>query len=301
MALGRRRAFVSGRNQDAMKTLRPITFLVLAGGALALGAVPVQADGAAANDNLNATLWTQSSVEFKANALGMYKLAELMLDRALADKSWTAAPVEQTGDYQDKPPAVMLDVDETVLDNSFYQAWMVLNDEHFGSKTWVPFVRSELSLAVPGSLEFINYANSKGVKVFYVTNRKAPQEDATRNNLKALGYPIDESEDTVLLKGEKEDWGSKKGSRRTVITQNYRLVMVVGDNFGDFVDGYKGSREERHALAEANKDMWGSKWIVIANPTYGSWESAAFDHDYKNSGDQQRQMKRDDLSGWQPK
>ena len=75
-----------------MKILRPITFLVLAGGALALGAVPVQADGAAANDNLNATLWTQSSVEFKANALGMYKLAELMLDRALADKSWTAAP-----------------------------------------------------------------------------------------------------------------------------------------------------------------------------------------------------------------
>jgi 5'-nucleotidase (lipoprotein e(P4) family) len=194
----------------------------------------------------------------------------------------------------------MLDIDETVLDNSLYQAWMVLNDEHFGSKTWVPFVRSELSLAVPGSLAFIKYANSKGVKVFYVSNRKASQEDATRNNLKALGYPIGESEDTVLLKGEKDDWGSKKGTRRSVITRNYRLVMVVGDNFGDFVDGYKGSREERYALSEANKDKWDSKWIVIANPTYGSWESAAFGHDYKNSGDQQRQMKRGDLSGWQP-
>ena len=89
----------------------------------------------------------------------------------------------------------------------------------------------------PGSLAFIKYANSKGVKVFYVSNRKAPQEEATRNNLKALGYPIDESEDTVLLKGEMDDWGSKKGTRRTVITQTYRLVMIVGDNFGDFVDG----------------------------------------------------------------
>ena len=141
---------------QAINTRRYITILVLAGGALSLGAVAAQAGDADANDNLNATLWTQTSVEFKANALGMYKLAEVMLDRALADKAWTAAPVEQTGDYQSKPPAVMLDVDETVLDNSLYQAWMVLHDEHFGSKTWVPFVRSELSLAVPGSLEFIS-------------------------------------------------------------------------------------------------------------------------------------------------
>jgi acid phosphatase len=283
-----------------MKTLRKVTFLALAWGALAWGAGPAQAGDAVAHDNLDATLWTQTSVEFKANARGMYKLAEVMLDRALADKSWTAAPVEQTGDYQNKPPAVMLDVDETVLDNSLYQAWMVRNDEHYGSKTWAPFVRSEVSLAVPGSLAFINYANSKGVKVFYVSNRKAPQEDATRNNLKALGYPIDESEDTVLLRGEKDDWGSKKGTRRAVITQSYRLIMVVGDNFGDFVDGYKGSRQERHALSAANEDMWGSKWIVIANPTYGSWESAAFGHDFKNSSDQKRQMKWDDLNSWQP-
>ncbi len=195
----------------------------------------------------------------------------------------------------------MLDVDETVLDNSLYQAWMVRSDGHFSSKTWVPFVRSEQSLPIPGSLEFIKSARSKGVKVFYVSNRKAPQEDATRNNLKALGYPIDESEDTVLLKGEKEEWGSKKGTRRTIITEKYRLVMIVGDNFGDFVDGYKGSVEERHALAAKNNDLWGSKWIVIANPTYGSWESAAFGHNYKQSGDERRQLKLDALTSWQPK
>jgi acid phosphatase len=178
---------------------------------------------------------------------------------------------------------------------------MVGTNGHFSSKTWVPFVRSEQSLPVPGSLEFIKSARAKGVKVFYVSNRKAPQEEATRNNLKALGYPIDESEDTVLLKGEKEDWGSKKGTRRTVITANYRLVMVVGDNFGDFVDGYKGSIDERHALAAANASLWGSKWIVIANPTYGSWESAGFGHSYKHSSDERRQMKLDAMTAWQPK
>ena len=143
-----------------MKTLRTVTLLVLAGGALALTAATAEADGVPQNDNLNATLWTQRSVEYKANAMSMYKLAELMLDRALADKNWTAAPMEQTGDYQNKPVAVMLDVDETVLDNSLYQAWMVRTDGHFSSKTWVPFVRSEQSLPVPGSLEFIKCRSS---------------------------------------------------------------------------------------------------------------------------------------------
>ena len=284
-----------------MKLFRTTTIFLLTGGMLALGASSARAGEVPQNDNLNATLWTQTSVEFKANAMGMYKLARIMLDQGIADKSWTAAPNEQTGDYQNKPPALILDVDETVLDNSLYQAWMVNNNTHFGSKTWVPFVRSEQSRAVPGSLEFIEYARSKGVQVFYVTNRKAPQEQATRNNLKALGYPIDESEDTVLLKGEKENWGSKKSTRRAVVADKYRVLMIVGDNFGDFVDGYKGSMSERQALADKHQDLWGSKWIVIANPTYGSWESAAFGHNYKQSGDLRRKMKSDAMTAWEPK
>ncbi len=270
-------------------------------GALALIAVSAQAQSPAPNDGLDATLWTQTSVEYGANAIGMYKLAQTMLDRALDDNSWTAAPAEQTGDYRNKPPAVVLDLDETVLDNAPYNAWRVRNDESYSSKTWVPFVRSEQSRAIPGSLEFIEYARSKGVQVFYLSNRKAPQEAATRNNLRALGYPIDDSEDTVLLRGERPEWGSKKGSRRAVVTAKYRLVMLVGDNFGDFVDGDKGSLAERRALADQHEDLWGSKWIVIANPMYGSWESAAFGHDYRLSGDRRREMKRDALTPWRPK
>ncbi len=284
-----------------MGTLRTGTLIIAAGGMLALGATSARAEEVPQNDNLNATLWTQTSVEFKANAIGMYKLARVMLDRGLADRTWTAAPAEQTGGYQDKPPALILDVDETVLDNSLYQAWMVRKDTHFGSKTWVPFVRSEQSRAIPGSLEFIKYARGKGVQVFYVSNRKAPQEQATRNNLKALGYPVDETEDTVLLKGEKKDWGSKKSTRRAVVAETYRVLMIVGDNFGDFVDGYKGSLAERQALADQHQDLWGSKWIVIANPTYGSWESAAFGHDYKQSVDLRRKMKSDAMTAWEPK
>ena len=108
-------------------------------------AASVQAADLAENDGMNGTLWLQTSVEFKANALSAYRLAGLQLDAALADKSWTAVPGEQMGDYKAKPPAIILDVDETVLDNSVYQAWVVTQYKYYSGKTWGSFVYDVLS------------------------------------------------------------------------------------------------------------------------------------------------------------
>jgi acid phosphatase len=278
----------------------------LAVGLFALGmsqtAPAAGAESLGQNDGLNGTLWLQSSVEFKANALATYRLGTMMLDAALADKSWTAAPNEQKGDFGAKPPAVILDVDETVLDNSVYQAWVVAANSYYSSKTWGPFVNDILSRPIPGSLDFIKAAAAKGIKIFYVTNRKAPLEAATRKNLLKHGYPVDTSEDTVLTRGEKEAWkSSKKSPRRAHVAANYRILMVFGDNFGDFVDGYKGSLVERQALYEKHGDLWGSKWFMLANPSYGSWESAAFGHNWRKPGGERRQMKHDALESWVPK
>ena len=257
--------------------------------------------GTLPNDNLNATLWTQQSIEFKGNALSVYAVASLRLDQALADKSWTASP-EQTGDYQNKPPAVILDIDETVLDNSLYQAWMVLNNTEFGSKTWGPFVNSVSSLPIPGSLAFVKNALSKGVKVFYISNRSGDLEEATRKNLAKYGYPLDKGEDTVLLKNEKPEWkSSKKGVRREVVGENYRILLLLGDNLGDFTDSYKGSQADIDAFYAANADKFGREWMVISNPTYGSWESRAFGFNYKLSSEEKRQAKEDQLKAWDGK
>jgi acid phosphatase len=142
-------------------------------------------------------------------------------------------------------------------------------------------------------------AHGKGVKIFYITNRKAPLEDGTRKNLAKFGYPVDTSEDMVLTRGEKDEWkSSKKSPRRKHVAANYRVLMVFGDNFGDFVDGYKGSIAERQALYEKNDAMWGSKWYMIANPSYGSWESAAFGHNWRKPGAERRQMKHQALETW---
>ena len=278
------------------------TFIRSAAGGLAMLALSVSAVQAAdQNDNLNATLWMQSSVEYQGATIGAYRLATLMLDKALADKSWTATPGQQTGNFQDLPPAVILDLDETVLDNSDYQAWMVANNESFSEETWGVYVNTVTSRAIPGALEFTKYADSKGVKVFYVSNRTGDLEEATRKNMEKFGFPMGGNVDTVLLKKEKDEWkSSAKSPRWAHVAKDYRVLLQVGDNLGDFMDEYKGSIAERQGSMEAQKAMWGERWIVLPNPSYGSWESAAFGHNYKLSGDEQRGMKQGVLSAWKP-
>ena len=275
--------------------------IVMAGVALlmtAAGGAGAQDSEPAPNDNLNAVLWTQRSVEFKGNALGAYALARMRLDEALADPTHTAAPAEQTGDFKDLPPAVILDVDETVLDTSLYQAWTVVDGQSFSPKTWTPFVNSKTSRPIPGAVEFTRYADEKGVKVFYVTNRTAEEEPATRENMAALGFPMGGNVDTLLTAKEQPDWGSAKSTRRAAIAKDYRILLLVGDNLGDFSYGYKGDEAARLKVYEENADRWGKDWIVIANPTYGSFESAPYGHDYKLPARAQRAAKEKALEAW---
>jgi 5'-nucleotidase (lipoprotein e(P4) family) len=259
---------------------------------------PAEADAVPANDNLNAVLWTQRSVEFKGNAETAFALARLRLDQALRDRKWTAAPAEQTGRYETLPPAVILDVDETVLDNSAYQAWNVTAGTSFNPETWTAFVNAKMSVPIPGALEFTQYAASRGVAVYYVTNRTKEEEPATRENLEKYGFPVGGNVDTLLTAQEQPDWKSAKGTRRAFVAQDHRILLLVGDNFGDFVDAYRGTEEERQQTFEANKARWGHDWIVIANPTYGSFESAPYNHDFKLPGAEKRQAKRDVLWSW---
>jgi acid phosphatase len=270
---------------------------------LALGAILVALSGVSAraqeaSDLLLAALWTQRSVEYKANALTVFALARIRLDEALADKGWTAAPAEQTGNYQALPPAVILDIDETLLDNSKYQVWMMKSDQTFSTKTWNEFCAAQVSTAVPGALEFVKYADSKGVKIFYITNRAAETEKDTRENMQKLGFPLGGNVDTFLMQNEKPGWGSAKSTRRAEVTKDYRVLLNIGDNFGDFDDRYRSSESDRLKAYEADMAYWGKQWLMIANPTYGSFDTAPYGHDFKKSREEQRKAKRDVLESW---
>lgn len=282
---------------DLLKCARACALGVL----LAVG-VPYHAgaaDDPPAHDILNATLWMQRSVEYKANTLTAFTLAKIRLDQALADENWTGAPAEQTGAYQKLPPAIIADVDETLIDNSAYQVWMILNQKTFESGTWTQFVNTRISTAMPGAVEFAKYADSRGVKVFYVSNRTAEEEAGTRQNMERLGFPMGGNVDVFLMARKQPDWGSAKSTRRAYVAKDYRVLLNLGDNFGDFSDAYRGTEAERLKAFEDNRERWGREWIMFANPSYGSFESAPFGHDYKKPLNEQRKAKRDVLQSWQ--
>jgi 5'-nucleotidase (lipoprotein e(P4) family) len=259
---------------------------------------PEEEKGPSPNDNLNAVLWDQSAVEAQAVMMQAYSLARLRFDEALADKNRTADPAVQTGDFANRPPAIVLDVDDTVLNTSQYQAWNVTSGTSFNPQTWTAYVNTKIDTAIPGAVDFTQYAASKGAKVFYVTNRTKEEEPATAERLKALGFPMGDNVDTLLTAKEMPEWTSAKSTRRAFIAKDYRLLLLVGDNLGDFTDAYKGSIAERQKVFEDNKAHWGKDWIAIPNPTYGSWESAAYGHDFKAPPEEQRQKKLDSLKAW---
>ncbi|HGY56780.1 MAG TPA: 5'-nucleotidase, lipoprotein e(P4) family [Caldithrix abyssi] len=239
------------------------------------------------NDLLNAVLWMQQSSEYEASALQAYKIAQNLLDKALADKNWTAA-LEQTGDYAQLPPAVILDVDETVLDNSPFEANLILNNASFSNTLWDKWCNEARAEAVPGAVEFCNYAAEKGVTVFYLTNRRQHLTEATRRNLQKAGFPLSDKTETVITRTDTGD----KGPRRHKIAENYRILLLIGDNNGDFASGFtKAPSAQRHKMVKDYRDYWGTKWIVLPNPSYGDWESALYEYNYKLPETDKRALK----------
>lgn len=229
-----------------------------------------------AHDNLNATVWMQSSAEYEATVRGIFAAARQSLDAALADPGWNALPHGefQTG-FEAKPPAIIVDADETLIDNSAYQARNIRADRGYTLDTWQAWVNERAARAIPGAVDFARYADSRGVTIFFVTNRDAPEEtEATIANLRALGFPIAADAGNVMLRGDPRAPGSEKGERRRWIDGNYRVILVLGDNLADFLDGASADVAARQALIEPYQAWWGVRWFMLPNPTYGSWENA---------------------------
>ena len=230
----------------------------------------------AAHDNLNATLWMQTAIEYEAATRSIFGAAKYTLDAALADTSWNALPAnESSSGFETKPPAIIVDLDETFIDNSPYQARSIADNAGFTLERWQQWVNAKKALALPGALEFAQYAASRGVTFFYVTNRDAPAElAATIENVKQLGFPVKEDFSNFVLRGDSRAPEREKGTRRKLIDRDYRVVMLFGDNFGDFLDGINSSIETRKALAAPYAEWWGRRWFMLPNPSYGSWENA---------------------------
>ena len=236
-----------------------------------------------------ATLWIRSSSEFRAASETIYRAAREALAEGLADSVWTAEPT-QSGDFSELPPAIVMDIDETVLDNSEPQSEMLLEGLCFDEfpKAWDDWVAERQAPAVPGAAEFIRAARAmpdrqgRAVRVFFITNRgclpragndaACPQQDDTAANLEALGLGSPTLAEDLMLKGERPEWESEKLSRRQVVANSHRVVLNVGDDLSDFLpDVRRASVADRDRARCAHEAHWGRRWFMIPNPMYGSW------------------------------
>ena len=224
------------------------------------------------HEDLNSVLWVQTSGEFWALTSTTYNNAQVLLEQAKSQKSWSAA-LEQRPGYENLPEAVILDLDETVLDNSPAQGQSVLDRTGYLQDRWEVWVHTMAAAALPGAQSFIAGAEKNGVKAFFITNRSLSEQEDTLKNLAALG--IAASDDTVLCVGE-NGWTSDKTARRAEIAKSYRVLLLVGDDMNDFVSTAKLTPPQRLALAKTHADRWGKSWILLPNTMYGSWERALY-------------------------
>ncbi|MFZ4400679.1 MAG: 5'-nucleotidase, lipoprotein e(P4) family [Bacteroidales bacterium] len=207
-----------------------------------------------------ATLYQQHAAECKALYYQAFNLAKMMLDKDLANKKLKGKR------------AVVVDIDETILDNSPFEAAMISRHAAY-PEDWYVWTSKASAKALPGAAEFLNYAASKGVAVFYVTNRTEKETIATLNNLKTEKFPM---ADTLHLIPKKAE--SSKESRRQKIMEKYRIVLFAGDNLTDFSTVFdKTSLETRDAKTTELRNEFGKRFIVLPNAMYGDWERAMYD------------------------
>lgn len=233
-----------------------------------------------------ATLWVQTSAEYQALCRQTYNAVRIALDKDLAEVK------------TDKKRIIILDGDETTLQANLYEAFIIDQNKEY-PEGWYEWVADAKSAPIPGAAELLNYAASKGVEPYYVTNRKIDKEyQGTLDDLKKNGFPFPDAEHVVYRQVGQPD---NKLQRQQDLAAKYHVVAYVGDDLNDFPLGTHGKTlEERNKAMEAVKDDWGRKYFMLPNPLYGSWEKTLKNNKVGLPAAEQNQIRRAYLRKWEP-
>jgi len=228
-----------------------------------------------------AVLYQQTAAEYRALCYQAFNIARYQLDENS----------KMLGGM--KRHAIVVDVDETMLDNSPYEATCILENLGYPDG-WDEWMNSSSAEAVPGPLDFLRYAESKKVDVFYITNRKEKYRSQTLKNLQQLNFP-NATNDHLMLRGET----SSKKTRRENVSTSHLIIMLIGDNLNDFSEVFeKKKMEERFDLTDKMKNDFGNRFIVLPNTMYGEWEGAIYNYDYGQSDLQKSELRHSFLKGF---
>lgn len=202
-----------------------------------------------------ATIWYQNSPEMRALYYQGFNIA--------GERIKSLSKIKTA-----KPKAVVVDIDETMLNNSPFQAQEVLENREFSSEFWNEWSSLARAEATPGSVEFSNLCDSLGVSIFYISNRRVNEFYATLRNLDSLGFAFAKPEYILLRDNE-----SSKKTRREKVMMNYEVVLLIGDNLNDFSEVFEDRVDDwGRQTVEQFKKEFGNRFIILPNPMYGDWE-----------------------------
>jgi 5'-nucleotidase (lipoprotein e(P4) family) len=211
-----------------------------------------------------AVAWKQTAAEFEALYYQGFNVARMQLDRAL-----------QAHKAGDRPLAIISDVDDTVLSSNSYWGYMInANKEFFDDAAWDRWVADNGPVATPGAVDFLSYAQSKGVEVFYVTSRDQGEKtfEYALANLRKNNLPFADDKHLTVYRDS-----SNKEPRQSEIAKDYDVVVMLGDNLNDFKRKYYvADVKQRNSLMTEDKEQFGRKFIIFPNPTDGHWLKAIF-------------------------
>ena len=206
-----------------------------------------------------ATAYQQRSAEYKALCYQAFNIAHLRIEEFNRQRSL-------------KPKAIMTDIDETILNNSPYQARQLLQGKDYDPVSWKEWTAIGEADTLPGALNFLKYASASGIEIFYVTNRNENEREGTLKNLQKFNFPNADNEHLLL-----KSTTSSKEERKQSILATHSIVLLIGDNLNDLSNLFeKKNPDERMNVVNSFAAEFGNRFIVLPNPVYGDWESSLY-------------------------
>jgi len=226
-------------------------------------------------------LWQQTAAEYRALCYQAFNLATLRVNQV---------PKEE---FKKKKLAIITDLDETILDNSYSEAQLIKDGKQYSSQLWKEWTDSSKATGVPGAVEFLQFARKKGITIFYISNRNLASVHSTLINLQKLKLP---NADTAHMFFQTDT--SSKEKRRQLVMKKYNVVMLLGDNLNDFTSAFElRPIAQRFIETDKARNEWGKKFIVLPNATYGEWENAIYNYE-RLSAEKKEELRKATLKGY---
>lgn len=258
------------RKQGTLFIIAALTFAACRTSApIAANAPDSDASYLLSKQSADAVLWQHSSAEAYWSYRQAYEFASLKLELILEDIEEEKQMLDSAARDR-RPLAVIVDIDETVLDNSPYQVNAVRQGRNFDSKDWKTWTDKAAAKASPGALDFLRDVRDAGCEVFYLSNRDQSEKVSTLKNLADIGFPFADERHLMLMEGT-----SDKTARRAKVRSTHHVVLLVGDQLRDYDERFKDrSIDDGKKAVDAMADSLSEQFILLPNPMYGTYRDA---------------------------